>query len=171
MTLKWYPKTLEWHPDAAVAVAGAVAVLMLLCWCCCVLRYCVAVLLCCCVAVLLCCYWASVRFWSGQSYDYEGGPRYDYECGINMTTNVGISFRPRNINLQVRVWNFMASLLDYVPYLAMNFILNMDFGYEFRRGFHWCCCVLRYRVAVVLCGCVAVLPCCCWALIRFWSGQ
>ena len=53
-----------------------------------------------------------------------------------MTTNVGISFRPRNINLQVRVWNFMASLLDYVPYLAMNSILNMDYEYGFRKGFH-----------------------------------
>ena len=53
-----------------------------------------------------------------------------------MTTNVGISFRPRNINLQVRVWNSMASLLDDVPYLAMILSLNMDFEYGFRRGFH-----------------------------------
>ena len=53
-----------------------------------------------------------------------------------MTTNVGISFRPRNINLQVQVWNFMASLLDYVPQLAMISVLYMDFEYGFRKGFH-----------------------------------
>ena len=30
----------------------------------------------------------------------------------------------------------MASLLDYVPYLALNFILNMDSEYGFQTGFH-----------------------------------
>ena len=61
--------------------------------------------------------------------------QYDYECGHSFSTPEYESPSPG--------LEFMASLLDDVPYLTIDFILYMDSEYGFRKGFHliWNVCI------------------------------
>ena len=72
--------------------------------------------------------------WTRTTHEFKWFWGLGYFCFL-LEIHQPIELRPWNINLQVRIFNFMVSMLKYVPYLATNMNL-IGFNLMLNLGIH-----------------------------------